>query len=51
MGLVTLHKNVLDIMCFEPLVTMMDIKGMLKLDTSTAFWLALIYNIQKSNNL
>jgi len=42
MGLVTLYKNVLDIMCFEPSVTVMDMKGMLKLDASTALWLALI---------
>lgn len=51
MGLVTPHKNVLDIMYFEPSVTMMDIKGMLKLDTSTAFLLAIIYNIHVNNNL
>lgn len=51
MGWVTLHKNVLDIMYFEPSVTVMVMKGMLKLETSTAFWLALIYNIHMSNNL
>lgn len=51
MGRVTLHKNVLDIMYFEPSVTVMVMKGMLKLETSTAFQLALIYNIHVSNNL
>lgn len=51
MGWVTLHKNVLDIMYSEPSVTVMVVKGMLKLETSTAFQLALIYNIHVSNNL
>lgn len=51
MGIVTLNENVLDIMHLEPSVTKVDMKGMLKLDTSTAFLLALIYNIHVSNNL
>lgn len=38
-------------MYFEPSVTVMAMKGMLKLETSTAFRLALIYNIHVSNNL
>lgn len=38
-------------MYFEPSVTVMVMKGMLKLETSTAFQLALIYNIHVSNNL
>lgn len=41
----------LGIMYFEPSVTVMVVKGMLKLETSKAFQLALIYNIFVSNNL
>lgn len=41
----------LGIMYFEPSATVMVMKGMPNLETSTAFWLALIYNIHVSNNL
>lgn len=51
MGIVTLNENVLDIIHMEPSVTKVDMKGMLKLETSTAFSLALIYDIYVSNNL